>query len=137
MFGWIYLILAVFLGKEITRKLVPENKIWETKVSPLWVTFPAAFGVGILFMTWAVYIAAWFLSEGAKVEEPLWGANVLVMGMIAIFFGFKLWKKHRKKASDLKSTSERTLQKWDSFPKWKEMIFYLLLCSINSDSPIF
>ena len=49
MFGWIYLILAVFLGREITRKLVPENKIRETKVAPLWVTFPAAFGVGILF----------------------------------------------------------------------------------------
>ncbi|MEI3412730.1 MAG: hypothetical protein V8Q57_05675 [Blautia sp.] len=48
-------------------------------------------------MTWAVYIAAWFLSEGAKVEEPLWGANVLVMGITAIFLGFKLWKKHRKK----------------------------------------
>ena len=41
MFGWIYLILAVFLGREITRKLVPENKIRETKVAPLWVTFPA------------------------------------------------------------------------------------------------
>ena len=127
MFGWIYLILAVFLGREITRKLVPENKIRETKVAPLWVTFPAAFGAGILFMTWAVYIAAWFLSEWAKVEEPLLGANLLVMGITAIFFGFKLWKKYPKKASDLKSTSERTLQKWDSFPKWKEMIFYLLL----------
>ena len=92
MFGWIYLILAVFLGREITRKLVPENKIRETKVAPLWVTFPAAFGVGILFMTWAVYIVAWFLSEWAKVKEPLLGANVLVMGITAIFLGFKLWK---------------------------------------------
>ena len=97
MFGWIYLILAVFLGREITRKLVPENKIRETKVAPLWVTFPAAFGAGILFMTWAVYIAAWFLSEWAKVEEPLLGANLLVMGITAIFFCFKLWKKYRKK----------------------------------------
>ena len=62
MLGYVYLILATLLGREITRPLLPEQRIKEKEVTPCWITFSAAFGCGVLFLTWAVYIAAWLFS---------------------------------------------------------------------------
>ena len=54
MLGYVYLILATLLGREITRPLLPEQRIKEKEVTPCWITFSAAFGCGVLFLTWAV-----------------------------------------------------------------------------------
>ena len=55
MFGILYLILAFLLGKEIVGVLLPNRKGADgAAVSEIWVVLPASFGVGTLFMTWAV-----------------------------------------------------------------------------------
>ena len=79
MLGCVYLILAVLLGREITRNFLPEQRMREKGITPLWVTFAASFGSGVLLMTWAVYIAAWLLSVYSEAEKPLFGANLMVM----------------------------------------------------------
>ena len=57
MLGCVYLILAALLGREIIRNFLPEQRMREKGITPLWVTFAASFGSGVLLMTWAVYIA--------------------------------------------------------------------------------
>lgn len=76
MLGCVYLILAALLGREIIRNFLPEQRMREKGITPLWVTFAASFGSGVLLMTWAVYIAAWLLSVYSEAEEPpLWSKS--------------------------------------------------------------
>ena len=71
MLGCVYLILALLLGREIAGNLLSCQKIKEKGVTPFWVLFSAAYGCGVLLLTWAVYIAAWLLSVYAAVwSEP-------------------------------------------------------------------
>ena len=53
MLGCVYLILAALLGREITHNFLPEQRMREKGITPLWVTFAASFGSGVLLMTWA------------------------------------------------------------------------------------
>ena len=85
MLGCIYLILAVLLGREISRKLLSEQRIREKGVTPFWVIFAGTFGSGVLFMTWAVYIVAWLLSVYSEAGKPLFGANMVVMTAAGVF----------------------------------------------------
>lgn len=96
MLGCVYLILGILLGREVTRKLLPEKILQKAGVDPLWVLFPAAFGSGILLQTWAVYIAAWIFSVCAGAETPLFGANCLIMSVVGVLLAalyFTRWKK--------------------------------------------
>ena len=52
MLGCVYLILAALLGREIIRNFLPEQRMREKGITPLWVTFAASFGSGVLLMTW-------------------------------------------------------------------------------------
>lgn len=44
----------------------------------IWVVLPAAFGMGILMLTWAVYILSWMFSICAGAEHPLFYGNLIV-----------------------------------------------------------
>ena len=81
MLGCVYLILAALLGREITHNFLPEQRMREKGITPLWVTFAASFGSGVLLMTWAVYIAAWqlwgYFCSCAVIEEKVLLGNLL------------------------------------------------------------
>ena len=85
MLGCGYLILAAVLGREITHNFLPEQRMREKGITPLWVTFAASFGSGVLLMNWAVYIAAWLLSVYSEAENPLYGENQMLMSAVGIF----------------------------------------------------
>ena len=103
MAGCIYLILAVMIGWKITGSILSEQKMKEKGITALWVRFPAAFGCGILLQSWAVYIAAWVLSVYKGTKTPLFGANLLVMGIIFVVsipkdaFQIRYWRAKRKR----------------------------------------
>ena len=77
MFGIIYLILCILIGMEIAGCLFLRQKT--EKGNRIWVVLPAAFGTGVLILTWAVYIISWMLSVCAGMEHPLFLANLAVM----------------------------------------------------------
>lgn len=80
MFGILYLILAFLLGKEIVGVLLPNRKGADgAAVSEIWVVLPASFGVGTLFMTWAVYVVSWIASVCMGSKSPLLPGNLVVM----------------------------------------------------------
>ena len=69
MLGCVYLILAALLGREIIRNFLPEQRMREKGITPLWVTFAASFGSGVLLMTWAVYIACLLYTSGSDIQS--------------------------------------------------------------------
>ena len=52
MLGCVYLILAALLGREIIRNFLPEQRMREKGITPLWVTF-AAYDLGCLYSSMA------------------------------------------------------------------------------------
>lgn len=123
MFGCFYLILAVLLGKEITRPLLSEQKIKEKGVTPFWVGFSCAFGSGVLLLTWAVYIAAWLLSVCGGMETPLLGADLIVM----LAAGCLLALIYYKRRHSLKEIREVVCRE---IPPGKEIAFFLVLLAL-------
>ena len=120
MLGCVYLILAILLGREISRKLLSEQRIREKGVTPFWVIFAGTFGSGVLFMTWAVYIVAWLLSVYSEAGKPLFGANMVVMTAAGVFL---LLRYYRRRTS--LSVKEDSLR--DKLPPGKEIFFFLIL----------
>ena len=64
------------------------------KGNRIWVILPAAFGTGVLMLTWAVYVVSWMFSVCAGAEHPLFYGNLLVMLVTALIF---LMNFHRKR----------------------------------------
>ena len=120
MLGCIYLILAVLLGREVSRKLLPEQRIREKGVTPFWVTFAGAFGSGVLLMTWAAYIMAWLLSVYSKAQKPLFGANLMVMTAVGIFLALLYYRRKS-------SLSEKWRSRKEKLPLRGEAVFFLIL----------
>ena len=77
MLGIIYLILCMLTGMEMAGCLFPRQTT--ERGNRIWVVLPAAFGMGILMLTWAVYIlpgcsayarvrASFFLMESDRIS---------------------------------------------------------------------
>ena len=90
----------------------------------IWVVLPAAFGIGILMLTWAVYILSWMFSICAGVEHPLFYGNLIVFLVdILLLSGIFRWKKKKQKKNLV--ISERMISR-----KWilkKELLLFGIL----------
>ena len=69
MLGIIYLILAMLLGYEASAFLI-EKEEQKISVNRIWLKLPAAFGTGILLLTWSVYRACqWDSDTGSDSDD--------------------------------------------------------------------
>ncbi len=122
MFGIVYLLLGILLGKEWMGRLVLHNtggKI--TAWNRLWVMLPVSFGAGTLVMGWAVYLISWAASAlGAG--RPLFFGNFIVMGALTVVFAALYWSRYRREScvKGEKLISEKALF-------YKELVFFGIL----------
>ena len=93
MFGIIYLILCILTGMEAVGCLFPHRTA--ENGNRIWVILPAAFGTGVLMLTWAVYIISWMFSVCAGAEHPLFYGNLIVMTVATLVLAV-LFKKKKK-----------------------------------------
>lgn len=123
MLGMIYLILAVMLGYEASKILTEKNSRTECAVNRIWLVLPASFGVGILLLTWVVYIIAWFASVVGGAENPLLYGNAIGMAGTAVVLILTGWQrlKNRRKAAE-KQMERQINEKKDAAGFWKEWI---------------
>lgn len=105
MLGVIYLLLAVLLGKEITEGLLLHGRSGTEEGNRLWLVLPAAFGVGVLLLTWVVYAVSWAMSVCAGAEHPLFYGNLIGMGLTAAGLAAVLYRRlksaQRTEAQDM------------------------------------
>ena len=122
MLGIIYLILCMLTGMEMAGCLFPRQTT--ERGNRIWVVLPAAFGTGILMLTWAVYILSWMFSVCAGAEHPLFYGNQIVLLVdILLLSGIFRWKK--KKQQKMFVISERMISR-----KWilrKELLLFGIL----------
>ena len=122
MLGIIYLILCMLTGMEMAGCLFPRQTT--ERGNRIWVVLPAAFGMGILMLTWAVYILSWMFSICAGAEHPLFYGNLIVFLVdILLLSGIFRWKK--KKQQKMFVISERMISR-----KWilkKELLLFGIL----------
>lgn len=122
MLGIIYLILCMLTGMEMAGCLFPRQTT--ERGNRIWVVLPAAFGMGILMLTWAVYILSWMFSICAGAEHPLFYGNLIVFLVdILLLSGIFRWKK--KKQQKMFVISERMISR-----KWilkKEVLLFGIL----------
>ena len=122
MFGIIYLILCILTGLEAAGGLLLHRTTGN--VNALWVKLPAAFGTGILLMTWPVYIISWIASVCAGAETPLFYGNLVVMAAAAFILAVLYIRRKQKgkplfRVMDDAARINRTTK--------KEIIFFLIL----------
>lgn len=120
MLGCVYLILALLLGREIAGNLLSYQRIKEKGVTPFWVLFSAAYGCGVLLLTWAVYIAAWLLSVYGGADTPLFGANLIVMTAAAVLLA-ALGYRRRESLKEYRKNLQAML------PPGQEILFFVIL----------
>ena len=121
MLGIIYLILAMLLGYEASAFLI-EKEEQKISVNRIWLKLPAAFGTGILLLTWSVYIISWFFSVVGGVQNPLLYGNVIVLVSGTVILAVILMIKKKKNHPFLEG------KLWEDKSRFrKELILYGLL----------
>ena len=93
-----YLLAATLTGLELTGILFDDNTTRGGAVNGIWLRLSAAFGCGVLLMTWTLYLIAWFLHVQCKEQDPLLYANILVLGFTAVLL-FILWRRRAVRKS--------------------------------------
>ena len=95
MGGIFYIVICFLAGGELAGALFYKKKMIGT-VNQIWTFAASAFGLGTLFLTWAVYLFAWGFSVLAEVKEPLLPANIIVLGGVSAFWDFSFFEKKEK-----------------------------------------
>lgn len=122
MFGIIYLILSMLTGMEMAGCLFPRKTT--EKGNRVWVVLPAAFGTGILMLTWAVYILSWMFSVCAGTEHPLFYGNLIVLLLDALLLSGIFLRKKKKQEKLFSVSGQMITRKWILK---KEILFFVLL----------
>ena len=120
MWGVIYLAVATLVGTWLVYLLVCGQSKEEGKKQPLLLLTSAGFGTGILLLTWAVYLFAWFFATHTKISDPLFAADFLVLSISLIVAGTAVAVRLVQKKPVLDFTGIRK-------PSIKEGILVLLL----------
>lgn len=122
MSGILYIVLSFLIGREFAVFLLEEENNTKKQGNRIWILISAAFGIGILMLTWSVYVTAWFLRVCMHSDNPLFYGNLIIMagasaGILFLYF-YRI--RSKKKLKSQRIISQRNLFK-------KECILYGIL----------
>ena len=103
MLSFLYLIIATAIGWQITDLFITDRA--GSRHNLIWVRLASSFGVGVLIITWPLYLIAYTLRVAGGIERPLGYANVIVLGFSLIVLGLAFFGS-RKNTGE--SDSEQT-----------------------------
>ena len=117
MLSFLYLIIATAVGWLITGIFITPSG--DAKLNLIWVRLASSFGVGVLILTWPLYLTAYILHVVWANASPLGPANAIVLGAAIVilalaFFSGRVTEEHAGLITD------RSLFR-------KEAVFYLLV----------
>lgn len=122
MLGILYMLLGSLVGREIFEGLLNiENRKGQNYI---WLAFPGAFGIGMLFFGWAAYLVSWAASA-AGAETPLLYGNIAVMAAALVFLTVLYAGRFRNRKAILSAEVQRLAENRKLF--WKEAAFFLIL----------
>ena len=82
MLSFLYLIIATAIGWQITDLFITDRA--GSRHNLIWVRLASSFGVGVLIITWPLYLTAYTLRVAGGIERPLGYANIIVLGFSLI-----------------------------------------------------
>ena len=116
MLSFLYLIIATAIGWQITDLFITDRA--DSRRNLIWVRLASSFGVGVLLITWPLYLIAYTLRVAGGIERPLGYANAIVLGFSLIILAMTFFGSRKKYASGL--------IKDDALFR-RECIFYLIV----------
>ena len=116
MLSFLYLIIATAIGWQITDLFITDRA--DSRRNLIWVRLASSFGVGVLLITWPLYLIAYTLRVAGGIERPLGYANAIVLGFSLIILAMTFFGNRKKYASGL--------IKDDALFR-RECIFYLIV----------
>lgn len=139
MFGIIYIILSMMMGKELAEVLLftgknssLQNIGTKTKkisCNQIWILFAAAFGMGTLVFGWGTYMVSWAASA-AGATRPLIYGNVAIFLLAILILGPVYWKRYKKTGSALTGADRNLINDRGVFRK-ECILFGILLIFLS------
>ena len=104
MLSFLYLIIATAIGWQITDLFITDRA--GSHHNLIWVRLASSFGVGVLLVTWPLYLIAYTLRVAGGIERPLGYANAIVLGFSLIILGLTFFgSRKNSKESDSENKS--------------------------------
>ena len=104
MLSFLYLIIATAIGWQITDLFITDRA--GSRHNLIWVRLASSFGVGVLLVTWPLYLIAYTLRVAGGIERPLGYANAIVLGFSLIILGLTFFgSRKNSKESDSENKS--------------------------------
>ena len=104
MLSFLYLIIATAIGWQITDLFITDRA--GSHHNLIWVRLASSFGVGVLLITWPLYLIAYTLRVAGGIERPLGYANAIVLGFSLIILGLTFFgSRKNSKESDSENKS--------------------------------
>ena len=104
MLSFLYLIIATAIGWQITDLFITDRA--GSRHNLIWVRLASSFGVGVLIITWPLYLTAYTLRVAGGIERPLGYANIIVLGFSFIILGLTFFgSRKNSKESDSENKS--------------------------------
>jgi hypothetical protein len=95
MMGIVYLLAAILVGMEIAMPLLGRPGK-ESTGNRIWLLMASSFGVGVLVLTWLLYLTAYVFHVWVGSPDPMLYGNILVLGAALILLGHLYGHRKRK-----------------------------------------
>ena len=135
MLSFLYLIIATAIGWQITDLFITDRA--GSLHNLIWVRLASSFGVGVLIITWPLYLTAYTLRVAGGIERPLGYANVIVLGFSLIVLGLAFFGSRKNLEESGSVDASETVSETVPKPARKGLMHVLHASGLIKDDALF